>query len=644
VAYNGLAATSDCLGFGTPPFGKLNYSTTIAYPPEALSTSQESEFFAGTRLYTAINYSQLQNPTKVTSHGPFQGSTAQVYFSLPSDLSLVDPAWKGCFPDEYGAFDPPRTLEKATALVSQDPGAQPSPNAAPASSLAPAQAPATVTSDPKDPQGDPSHKSSPALDPTQPDPNPSAKQTSVPSATPQRVEPSSGYHVGSPINSAAGAASDPPASTNMPGKGSTQGAPIAGFTIPAGSQATVAGHVLLPFTSSGGVFSSVYALPSGGGTGSSSNTLAGPLLFAGQSIVRASSGGIIVGSFTVVPGSSLIISGHTVSAGSSTAFIDGSANALPSSVGEVLHQSSNVQVTAAPNGDGILSAGGSPVTLSGTVYSKLSDGGIVASTPGVNLPTTSRAVVQIAGTSFTALPTGFAINGQSVAEGGSAVTVDGTVVSLGPSGLQIGSSTVPWTAEEASQSVFQVGGTAFTAASTGLMLAGHTLAEGGSAVTVDGTVISLGPSGLQIGSSTIPLNAEQTAEAPLSTFEIDGTSFTAAPTGFPLAGQTVADGGPAVTIDGTIVSLGPSGLRIGSSTIALTAGQTPQPSMGGLIMSGFGSVPSATAGASSSPSGLGNNSSDMPFTGGSNMKLTTDIRTISTCFVGLGIGITAYVL
>ncbi len=203
--------------------------------------------------------------------------------------------------------------------------------------------------------------------------------------------------------------------------------------------------------------------------------------------------------------------------------------------------------------------------------------------PAVSLPKTSRAVFQIAGTSFMAVPTGFAINGQSVA-------------------------------------------------------------EGGSAVTVDGTVISLGPSGLQIGSSTIPINAEQTAEAPQSIFEIDGKTFTAAPTGFPLAGQTVADGGPAVTIDGTTVSLGSLGLQIGSSMLALTAGQTAGPSMGGLIMSGFGSVPSATAGASNSPSGVRNNSSDMPFTGGSNMKSTLDVRMIIAWFMGLSIGITAYVL
>ena len=77
------------------------YNTTIAYAPEYLSTSQESEFYAGTRFYTAINYTLLQYPTIVTSYGPFQGTTPQIYFSLPADLSLADPAWNGCLPDEY---------------------------------------------------------------------------------------------------------------------------------------------------------------------------------------------------------------------------------------------------------------------------------------------------------------------------------------------------------------------------------------------------------------------------------------------------------------------------------------------------------------------------------------------------------------
>ena len=127
------------------------YDTTIAYAPEALSTSQEIEFYAGTRFYTAINYTLLQYPTIVTSYGPMQWMTPPIYFSLPMDLSLVDPAWTGCLPDEYGAFDPPRTLHAASALVSPDAGAAPSPAASPGSPIGPAHVPATATPGPKNP-------------------------------------------------------------------------------------------------------------------------------------------------------------------------------------------------------------------------------------------------------------------------------------------------------------------------------------------------------------------------------------------------------------------------------------------------------------------------------------------------------------
>ena len=55
---------------------------------------------------------------------------------------------------QLGAFDPPRTLNKATAMAPADPS---STAAAPASTVLPAQAPATPTPTPKSSQGDPSN-------------------------------------------------------------------------------------------------------------------------------------------------------------------------------------------------------------------------------------------------------------------------------------------------------------------------------------------------------------------------------------------------------------------------------------------------------------------------------------------------------
>ena len=508
------------------------YNTTIAYPPEGLSTSQESEYYAGTRFHTAINYTLLQYPTIVTSYGPFQGTTPQLDFSLPADLSLADPAWDGCLPDEYGAFDPPRTLGTASALVSPGVGAPAPPVASPGPSIAPAHAPATPTPESSGPEPAAAPIAQPALgsaepslgsnsnqtpnsqDPDSPDPN----IGNPPSQTPDPQE-----SAGSPANlvistaaptspfpqdgpgeyNAQGVPSDPEATTMGSTGGAYPGGPngndpnvglgsspdsnlypspvdpiqplpsagndqaqtngagglvigsnqrdtLAGLTIPVGSKTTIAGQVISAFASSGDVYGSIYALPLSNGAGlQPSNPSLDPLLIAGESIVRASGGGIIIGSSTIKPGSLITMSGYTVSGGAPNVLIDGSTYTLPSSAGAVVQQISNIQVIAPANA-GIISAGGSPITLSGTAYSIISGGAsdLVASETAATIPETAQPVFTIDGQPYTAVPTGFTISGQTIAEGGSAVTIGGTVFSLGPSGLQIGSSTIPLDAEQ----------------------------------------------------------------------------------------------------------------------------------------------------------------------------------------------------
>ena len=243
------------------------------------------------------------------------------------------------------------------------------------------------------------------------------------------------------------------AQTNEAGSlviGSNQGDTLAGLTIPVGNKTTVAGQVISAFASSGAVYGSVYALPLSNGAGlQPSNPSLDPLLIAGESIVRASGGGIIIGSSTIKPGSLITMSGYTISAGPSDVLIDGSTYALPSSVGAVVQQFSNSQAITPVNG-GIISAGGSPITLSGTAYSIISGGAsdLVASEAAVAIPKAAQSVFTIDGQPYTAAPTGFAISGRTIAVGGSAVTIGGTVFSLGPSGLQIGSSTIPLDAEQ----------------------------------------------------------------------------------------------------------------------------------------------------------------------------------------------------
>ena len=503
------------------------HNTTIAYTPEELSTSQESEYYAGTRFYTAINYTLLQHPTIVTSYGPFQGATPQIYFSLPADLSLADPAWNGCLPDEYGAFDPPRTLGTASALVSPSVGAQASPVATPGPSIAPAYAPATPTPESSSPGPGTPQIAQPALGSAEPNvgansnqtpnsPDPDSPDPNI--ATPTLQAPDPQESAGSPTNPVIGTAapisplpqdgsgennaqgppsnpdattlgssgeeysggttgndpnggsgSDPESNSDLAPADSVQPLPSAGnkqaqtdtagglvigsnhgdtladLTIPIGSKITIAGQVISAFASSGTVYGSIYALPLNGGAGlQTSVPPLDPLLIAGESILRASGGGIIIGSSTIEPVSAVTMSGYTISAGQSDLLIDGSTYTLPSTVGAVVQQSSDNQAITLANA-GIISAGGSPITLSGNVYSIIPGGGsnLVASEMAATIPKVAQSVFTIDGQAYTAVPTGFAISGQTIAEGGPAVTIGGTVFSLGPSGLQIGSSTIP---------------------------------------------------------------------------------------------------------------------------------------------------------------------------------------------------------
>lgn len=478
-----------------------------------------------------------------------QGTTPPIYFSLPMDLSLVDPAWAGCLPDEYGAFDPPRTLHAASALASPDAGVAPSPAASPGSPIGPAHVPATATPGPKNPgenapklahpapnradsSTEPDTKQIPDLansgppDPTRVNPqildppNPAGRPAgpAINSATvavivqglgkggnevqasPESAYPSDsvstgggdpegrigndpdanpvtyqkadadqsppgpvqpmpsavGYQIqgaeeGGVINEGDGNILQPPFSTAGPvliADKSVVRAPggsiiIGSLTIPPGSQTTILSHTISAGSSSVLIDSSIYALATSvGATLQQPKTpLAGPVLIAGQSIVRAPNGGLIIGRTTVASGSQLTISGHIFSAGLSSLLIDGSAYALPTSVGAIVQQPADLQaITLAANG-AIVSAGGPPAALSGTTYSVASDGrALLASGKTMPFPTKPQSIFTVAGETFTAAPTGFVAAGKTVARDGSAVTIDGTAVSSGPSGTQIGSS------------------------------------------------------------------------------------------------------------------------------------------------------------------------------------------------------------
>ena len=220
---------------------------------------------------------------------------------------------------------------------------------------------------------------------------------------------------------------------------------IGSSTVASGSHLTISGHTFSAGLSSVLIDGSAYALPTRVGAilQQPTSPLENPVLIAGQSVIRASNGGLIIGSSTVASGSQATVSGHIVSAGSSSVIIDESTYALPTSVGAVIQKPTDLQAITLANG-AIISAGGPPAALSGTTYSIASDGrALLASGKTMPFPTKPQSIFTIAGETFTAAPTGFVAAGKTVALDGSAATIDGTVVSLGPSGMQIDSSTIP---------------------------------------------------------------------------------------------------------------------------------------------------------------------------------------------------------
>lgn len=397
-------------------------------------------------------------------------------------------------------------------------------------------------------------------------------------------------------------------------KAANGGVIIGSSTIAPGSKATISGQVISAGPSNVAIDGSTYALPSSAGgvleTPAPQTEQEVPVQVGGNSIARASNGGIIIGSSTLAPGSEATISGQVVSAGATNVAIGGSTYDLASTAGAVLQTPSPVTPTNAPvvvagqtiarasNGGLVVGtstiAPGAQATISGHVFSAAGTGATNIAIDGSNyaIPTTAGALLETpAPLSPKAAEAAVTLaNGDVISAGGPAAVISGVTASVlgDDSGLVIGSKTIPLPPPSAlttSNAVYTVGGQTFTAAPSGLPISidGTTLSPGGSPITISGTVVSLGSGALQIGSTIMPLPT-----APSELFTVGGTSFAAAATGFAIDGTSLAPGGSAITISGTVVSLGTAGLQIGSSTIPLNAAELTA-AAGGLV-SGIGAV------------------------------------------------------
>ena len=204
---------------------------------------------------------------------------------------------------------------------------------------------------------------------------------------------------------------------------------------------------------------------------------------------------------------------------------------------------------------------GTPISLGDSAIVIGSQTIVKPPVPIAAVPMTPIAPLVVGGSTFVPNPTGFAIGGTPVVQGGPSVVIANTPISLGSQGLVIGTKTIP---------PQQLGGVSAKTVPTAFSIAGTTISKGGPGIVVSGTPVSLGDSGLVVGSTTVPLAAEGTQQksgVEPSVFSIDGTALTR--------------GGPAVTISNTRLSLGDSGLVVGSKTVPLPPIITPPPSLPG---------------------------------------------------------------
>lgn len=704
VAYRSLGAPYNCPAFGPQYFPSgPTYDTTIAYPPEALSTSMCDGPPAGFQLYTAVNYTQLQFPTGAETTGTCewrigqQGSSARgPVLSIPSNVLSVDPSWSTCTGAFEGSFDPPSALHKAANVVA--PGPTPPPSASPGGSVIPGNAPATQTvsnENPKQkasqlvpgnsqpPQQPPANPQPSSLDPVDPgapkltlvksvsvsvDPDQSAAASPGSQNAPSQKSPpgqSGGQGSSDPSHNSGSSNPVPVASNGAEDSGSGTGnSPppnsvvaagntivrdpgggviVASSTYAPGQTAQISGdtplsvgpdHVVVGGTS--------YALPPASPTN--------PAPLAAHSIVRASNGGIVIGSSTIAPGQQASIAGHVISAGSSVALVDGSTYALAPSAGAI------VQAPPAPSSP-------SPVLIAGQSAIKATNGGLVIGSsiiaPGSQANVAGHAVsvgssnAVVDGTTYAlpssnggvlqALPTpppvldagqtlvrasnGGIVIGSSTIGPGQQATVAGHIISVGSSVAAVDGTTYALPSSPGATLQQAPNLAQNIAVNSKVTLAnGAVISAGGSPATVDGTVVAIPSdnSGLIVNGKTVPLPTV----APNSIFAVAGQTFTAAPTGFAVDGQFVSSGGPAITLSGTVVSLGPAGLQVGTSTVPLTPAERSSgadANLGGLIMGGLGDGINSTGGAS-------NSSGPVTFTGAGS-RVQANFGTLSAMIV-----------
>ncbi|KAK4888199.1 hypothetical protein LTR27_012879 [Elasticomyces elasticus] len=225
--------------------------------------------------------------------------------------------------------------------------------------------------------------------------------------------------------------------------------------------------------------------------------------------------------------SNIIVLGQTLTPGQATT-VDGTDISVASDGFVVLgtgQLASTVIVQAVPSFRATLTADGHTLTLHAETSGDFSYLLVGSQTAALGAHTalesplashisgpTAQAVVTLDGHTFTATELG---DGAAIIQGttlppGSVTAIDGVIAGVGPSGLAIGGSqtvsfsAVPSVAESpGSQAIVTLGSHTFTpsglAGESLVIVNSTTLIQGGAALTIDGTMVSDGLSGLVVG-------------------------------------------------------------------------------------------------------------------------------------------------
>lgn len=403
-------------------------------------------------------------------------------------------------------------------------------------------------------------------------------------------------------------------------RASNGGVVIAGSTVAPDSQATIQGHVIAagPANAAGSanvvIDGSTMALQASAGAvlQTPAPEIQAAVTIGGNSIARASNGGIVIGSNTLAPGSQTTVAGHVVSAGagsSNNVVIDGSTQTLATSASAVLQTPSPLQAPVLIGGQSVARASNGAIVIGSSTFAPGTqatiDGHTISAAPNNDnvvvdgttqiLPTTAGAVLEtpaptqapvlIGGESVTRASNGGLIIGTSTLPPDTAATIAGHTISANANSDNVIVDGTNYALPTTPGAILQTFASPLTTATPTpapepivTLANGAVISAGGAAATISGLVASVLPdeSGIVIGSTAYPMPSPSPTAAPSSIFTVGGQTFTAKPSGFVIApGEAVMPGGPAVTLGGTAVSLDQAGdLQIGTSTIPLVASPT----------------------------------------------------------------------